>query len=784
MAASESDTASSVSSNPAGPSAQPGSIFGYRGFNQLFLGSLAGKFADRLYQMAMGASALIVFAGASPESQLALIQIVATIPLFFAYSLLGTLIDTYDRRRLMYLIMALKGVLVLGFVPLLWGVAAQTPEGLQFVRTWWPVGLALIFFISLIDGPFGPARAAAVPDVVPVEHHQLGASLMATSGLISLLLGTFAGLMAARPTILGPAYTILIALGFYVVSTLLLMFLPDAVAVPGNKRAKKEAEAAPPDEKLSWGEYFKNLFNGFRYCATTRGIFDLVFFETAFWCAASAFYLLFTWSLDHLLYLNPDDATKALAFALGSAGVGLTIGAISAGKMARKASPIFTYPISFLIMGTGFILCFNAPLKLEHRSVPEALAEARKNPKVETVDADKKLHQGAWVVRSIDPRSCGLARICRQAGNVDLIHTDELLKQNQFPAGHIAVQFKGASEPALVPASELTWLHGTLPDSLVAYLAFAGLIVGLGGGLMLGRVDADVLSISAPEMRGRVFSVKALCFTIALLGVMTPLSIAGVDVKYGLANWMGAGLIALSIPAFIFAWRVDIAIWAKRGDSELPGGFHHMGYIVAREIFRLFAKIMFRYEVVGGEKIPRTGPVLLAANHGAFIDPLLLGSTTPRHVQYIMHRAYYESIAHPIFRFLRCIPVESASPLGALKAGLASLEKGACIGIFPEGQVSVDGKLQPPQRGALFLAQRSGATVVPVAIVGNYTAWPRQSKLPRFSKIKMVVGEPFTVPKDCSKKQMAEIADKLMRDLAALLKMDPPPPTVDKDRGE
>jgi len=769
----ESDTDNTAFKREAAPSQ---SIFAYSGFNKLFFGSLTGKFADRLYQMAMGASALIVFAGAAPESQLAFIQIVATIPLFFAYSMLGTLIDTTDRRRLMYMLMAIKGVLVIGFVPLLWHVAGQTPEGLASVRQYWPLGLALIFFVSLIDGPFGPARAAAVPDVVAPEQQQLGASLMATSGLISLLLGTFVGLMASRPTMLGPACTILVALGFYAVSTLLLMFLPDAVAVPANRRPKKEGEAPPPPaEKQTWGEYFTDLIAGFRYCRTTRGIFDLVFFETAFWCVASAFYLLFTWSLDHLLYLNPDDSTKALAFALGCVGVGLTIGAISAGKMARNFTPIFTYPLAFLIQGAGLILCFCAPVAIEPRTdVQAALVEARKDPKVEPVDADRKLHQGAWVLRAAsDERP-------EQKGSV------ELLEAPIPPSGFIAVHFGENSATAVVPASELQWMHGTLPNSLVAYLAVAGLIVGLGGGLMLGRVDADVLSISVPEMRGRVFSVKALCFTVALLAVMGLFVIVGQDVKSGLATWLGPALLLMMFPAVVLAWRVDVAVWAKRGDTALPGTFHRYGYYLTRWIFRTFARFMFRFEVIGAEKIPRAGPVLLAANHGAFIDPLLLGAATPRHVQYIMHRSYYEGIVHPAFRFLRCIPIESSNPLAAMKAGLRSLELGACIGIFPEGSITLDGKMKSPERGALFLAQRSGATVVPVAIVGNFIAWPRHAKLPRFSKIKLIVGDPFTVPKDCSKKQAAEITDKLMAELARMLNVEPPPTTADKvkERGE
>src|SRR6185503_17455577 len=118
---------------------------------------------------------------------------------------------------------------------------------------------------------------------------------------------------------------------------------------------------------------------------------------------------------------------------------------------------------------------------------------------------------------------------------------------------------------------------------------------------------------------------------------------------------------------------------------------------------------MFRYEVIGAENIPASGPVVLCANHASFIDPLLLGCSTNRIVQYIMYASYYRSLAHPIFRFLRTIPVDERGGTAALKAGMRSLKQGACVGIFPEGRVSADGNLQPPQGGVLFLAQRSGA---------------------------------------------------------------------------
>ncbi|MGD0094281.1 MAG: MFS transporter, partial [Planctomycetota bacterium] len=278
---------------PAGESAVAGSIFAYSGFNLLFLGSLAGKLADRLYQMALLTSAFVVFAGAAPENQVAYIQIISTVPLVVAYSLTGTLVDTTDRRRLMSGLMAIKGVFVVGFLPLLWHVTAHgDAAALEFVRKNWFLGLALVFILSTVDAPFGPARAAAVPDVTPLEHRRLGASLMATSGLIALLLGSLLGGYAAQTRHLGPANTILIAAGCFAVSVVLLALLPDAAAVPGNMRQPQSGAAQAVAEKMTLGKYLRELGGGLKYACQTRGIISLVVFETVFWCFGSAYYLL------------------------------------------------------------------------------------------------------------------------------------------------------------------------------------------------------------------------------------------------------------------------------------------------------------------------------------------------------------------------------------------------------------------------------------------------------------------------------------------------------------
>ena len=74
----------------------------------------------------------------------------------------------------------------------------------------------------------------------------------------------------------------------------------------------------------------------------------------------------------------------------------------------------------------------------------------------------------------------------------------------------------------------------------------------------------------------------------------------------------------------------------------------------------------------------------------------------------------------------------------------------------------------------MFLAQRSGALVIPVALKGNWDALPRYAKFPKFKKITAIYGEPFTVPKTASKQEVADISKKMMEQIAGMLGVPPP----------
>lgn len=239
-------------------------------------------------------------------------------------------------------------------------------------------------------------------------------------------------------------------------------------------------------------------------------------------------------------------------------------------------------------------------------------------------------------------------------------------------------------------------------------------------------------------------------------------------------NGETAVLIVLCV--VVLAIVLTLALRKKTESAEplVPGPirwvFYHLTNITGSMLLRIF----FRYSVVGREKIP-DGPVVLVANHASFIDPILIAGTTWRWVRFLMYASFYESAAKPVFRFFACVPVDEKRFLDAIRTGSKLLERGDCLGIFPEGAVSYDGKLLPAKPGALFLAQRTGAPVVPITIVGNHDVLPRGAWIPRLRKLTLIVGDPFQVGKDLSRKDVERKLDDVMAEFARNLGQEWPP---------
>jgi 1-acyl-sn-glycerol-3-phosphate acyltransferase len=130
--------------------------------------------------------------------------------------------------------------------------------------------------------------------------------------------------------------------------------------------------------------------------------------------------------------------------------------------------------------------------------------------------------------------------------------------------------------------------------------------------------------------------------------------------------------------------------------------------------------------------MPLTGPALLIANHQSYLDPILVGLASPRHLSFLARKTLFR---HRLFG--RLITALDAVPIdqdGVGKEGLQTilrqLQEGRAVLVFPEGSRTEDGRLDKLAPGIHLLIKRVQAPIVPIGIAGAFEAWPRTRLLP------------------------------------------------------
>lgn len=215
------------------------------------------------------------------------------------------------------------------------------------------------------------------------------------------------------------------------------------------------------------------------------------------------------------------------------------------------------------------------------------------------------------------------------------------------------------------------------------------------------------------------------------------------------------------------------AVSARSGSGERFPLLYRLLRVGCLPLLRSF----FDLRVKGVERLPVSGPFILAANHHNYLDGVVLGAAVPRPIAFlVMPRVYSASPLHPPFhRRVGSIPVNLERPdPGAIKRALRVLEEGRVVGIFPEGPFSQEGRLVPGQPGVAMIALRSGVPVVPAAIEGTYEAMVgRRFYLPRKRPLSVRFGEPmhFARPRrrTATHGEREEITRRIMSEIAALL---------------
>ncbi len=208
----------------------------------------------------------------------------------------------------------------------------------------------------------------------------------------------------------------------------------------------------------------------------------------------------------------------------------------------------------------------------------------------------------------------------------------------------------------------------------------------------------------------------------------------------------------------------------------------NLSYIIAWLSSRLVFGTLFHARVFHPERVPVSGPVILASNHASFFDPPFVGSGLPRPINYLARASLFRfPLVGAWLRSLSAVPVDREGGGGrGLKAILDRLLAGGAIILFPEGTRTHDGKLQPAKSGIGLTVIKSIAPVVPVRVFGTFEAYGRHLWFPRPHQMMVKYGQPMDFAalraeaRTCSKERLKQIYQQVADDImAAIARLEP-----------
>lgn len=184
------------------------------------------------------------------------------------------------------------------------------------------------------------------------------------------------------------------------------------------------------------------------------------------------------------------------------------------------------------------------------------------------------------------------------------------------------------------------------------------------------------------------------------------------------------------------------------------------GYKIAKKILKPIFYKKCDPTVLNAEVVPKDGPIVLCGNHMHVLDQCGPLFEIPRVVHYMAKKEYFDNFkTRWFFKMVGCISVDRENHEEAKKAkekAISILKKGGAIGIFPEGtRNKTDAFLLPFKYGAVSMAKKADATIVPFAVTGKYE---------KGGNLMVRFGEPFKV----TDMTLEEANDKLFNVIKSL----------------
>jgi len=244
-------------------------------------------------------------------------------------------------------------------------------------------------------------------------------------------------------------------------------------------------------------------------------------------------------------------------------------------------------------------------------------------------------------------------------------------------------------------------LLGLFPGYFPLTLALLGLM-GFFGGFFAVPLNAYLQQKTAPSERGRFLALNNLLNTFGMILAAAFIGALGSSLHWPADRLIFvAGLLTIAATLYIMTILpealVRFTIWV---------GTHSV----------------YRIKVLGADKVPAQGPVLLVCNHVSHVDGLLVGSSLQREIRFMMWKPYTQITGlRWLFRLMNVIPTGNKTPRETAESILLArkaLQNGEAVCIFAEGAISRTGNMHPFKRGFERIIEGLNVPVVPVHLDG------------------------------------------------------------------
>ena len=274
---------------------------------------------------------------------------------------------------------------------------------------------------------------------------------------------------------------------------------------------------------------------------------------------------------------------------------------------------------------------------------------------------------------------------------------------------------------ALGIALSLLWAWVLPVESVFLYVALG--LVGLCGGVFLVPLATFVQDKAKPEERARILSSANLLD--CLVGAVGGSLLVGLMLWLHLPSRTQLGVIGLiSLGAAIYMTRI------------LP-----------KDMVRVFClfiiRSVYRVRAVDAERIPATGGVLLLPNHVSYVDALVLSAACERPIRFVMWDVLYRVWwLNSFLRFFGTVPISPTRAKDAIRTVADALREGEVVCLFPEGELTRDGKMVTLQKGFELILRQAGCPAMPVFLDGLWGSifsyeggtvfrkWPKKLRYP------------------------------------------------------